>query len=64
MDRSPAESHPSFGVIVVNRVSSTGTHLFDSELNHDHYSPFTGRSASVTWRPTGYTQPPRWWRSR
>lgn len=31
------EKHPSFGAIVVNRVSSTGTHLFDSELSHHDY---------------------------
>jgi hypothetical protein len=31
------EEHPSFGWAVVGRVSTTGTHLFDSEIQHQHY---------------------------
>lgn len=29
--------HPSFGTIALNRVSSTGTTLFDSPLKHQHF---------------------------
>lgn len=42
-EREPASwteeshTHPSWGMIRVNRVSSNGTHLFDSEIAHQRY---------------------------
>lgn len=41
-----AEVHPAFGMVRVNRVSSTGAVLFDSEIKHSTYMVMTVYAAS------------------
>lgn len=37
IDKYGSEVHPAFGMVQANRVSSTGTHLFDSDVKHQHF---------------------------
>lgn len=49
MARGERETHPSFGLVTVNRWSSSpGTSLFDSELRHQHFITLTVERADRT----------------
>lgn len=41
------ETHPAFGLVRVSRISSTGTNLFDSEIDHRELIEITFHSAAV-----------------
>lgn len=38
-------THPAYGLASVHRVSSTGTHLFDSDITHSSFMELTFRQA-------------------
>lgn len=40
-------THPAFGLVRVGRVSSTGTNLFDSDIDHREFIELTFHSAAI-----------------